>query len=176
EKPKLVGPVRSLRPYYVDWLAPYNASVAHVGGSKAALDEIRNGRYRDIDQFFNAGTYWRASDRYAPHNVYTSFERIDQLNRQKGYTESSFRALPRKDDSPAKEPTATSINVSISGPVYDSSYQYQSKTNSYLRSQGGAPHNDREAGQINPKVVIVMKSPMSHVMEDGYRESIKTTG
>ena len=53
--PQLIGPVRSVRMYYVDWLTPYNASVAHVGGSYRALQLVRNGSYRDIDQFFNAG-------------------------------------------------------------------------------------------------------------------------
>lgn len=176
EKPKLIGPVRSLRPYYVDWLAPFQASVAHVGGSKKALDEVRNGKYRDIDQFFNPGAYWRATDRYAPHNVYTSFERLDALNKQKGYLKSEFDSFPRKDDSASEEPVATTINVTLSSALYNSSYTYDKKSNSYLRSQAGLPHNDREAGQINPKVVIVMRSPMTHVMEDGYRESIRTTG
>src|SRR5665648_209727 len=32
DKPTLIGPVRSVRAYFVDWLAPYNTSVAHVGG------------------------------------------------------------------------------------------------------------------------------------------------
>lgn len=35
---------------------------------------------------------------------------------------------------------------------------------------------DRESGQINPKVVVVIKVAMSLIMEDGYRESIQTTG
>ena len=35
-KPQLIGPVRSVRLYYVDWLASFNASVAHVVGSAAA--------------------------------------------------------------------------------------------------------------------------------------------
>src|SRR6478672_8231162 len=39
--PETIGPVRSIRMYYVDWLTPFNASVAHVGGSKAALDLVR---------------------------------------------------------------------------------------------------------------------------------------
>ncbi len=60
-----------------------------VGGSKRSLDEIRNGKYRDIDQFFNGGSYWRSTDRWAPHNVYTNFERLDALNSAKGYIEST---------------------------------------------------------------------------------------
>ena len=175
-KPQLVGPVRSVRLYYVDWLAPFQASVAHVGGSKFALDEVRNGNYRDIDQFFNAGSYWRATDRYAPHNVYTSFEKLDALNLKKGYTTSVFTAWPRADGKPAATPTATGIDVKISGPTYNSHYDYDPTTNTYKRFEGGAPHNDREAGQITPAVVIVIDTTMSRVLEDGYREQITTTG
>lgn len=175
EKPQMIGPVRSVRMYYVDWLAAFNASVAHVGGSASALAEVRNGNYRDIDQFFNAGTYWRATDRYAPHNVYTSFERLDALNQAKGYTSSTFTGFTRKE-SKAETPTATSISVTISSALYNSSYAYDPATNLYNRSQAGAPHMDREAGQIAPRVVIVMKVPQSRVFEDGYREQINTVG
>lgn len=176
DKPQLIGPVRSVRLYYVDWLAPYNASVAHIGGSKFALDEVRNGKYRDVDQFFNAGAYWRVRDRYAPHNVYTSFEKLDALNNAKGYKESNFTGFVRKNGQPSASPNATSITVPISGPLYNSSYKYDPASNMYVRSQGGAAHIDREAGQITPAVVVAMKVNMTKVFEDGYREQITTTG
>lgn len=175
-KPQLIGPVRSVRLHYVDWIAPFQASVAHIGGSKFALDEVRNGNYRDIDQFFNAPSYWRATDRYAPHNVYTSFERLDALNQKKGYATSEFTAWPRKDGKPAATPTATVIDVKISGIPYNSHYQYDAASNTYLRSQGGAQHLDREAGQVAPSTVIVLDTTMSRVFEDGYREQITTIG
>jgi len=176
EKPQLVGPVRSVRMYYVDWLAAFNASVAHIGGSAAALAEVRNGNYRDIDQFFNASTYWRATDRYAPHNVYTSFEKIDTLNKAKGYTTSTFTGFARTDGKASKSPTATTINVTISSDLYNSSYIYDKTTNAYARSLAGEPHNDREAGQITPNVVIAMRVDEITTMEDGYRQSISTIG
>ena len=176
EKPALVGPVRSVRMYYVDWLAAFNASVAHIGGSASALAEVRNGSYRDIDQFFNAAAYWRANDRYAPHNVYTSFERLDALNAAKGYTTSEFTGFTRKTSKAVAAPTATTINVTISSATFNSSYLYDPATNLYNRSQAGAPHLDREAGQITPRVVVVMKVPQRLVLEDGYREQIDVVG
>lgn len=175
-KPQLIGPVRSLRMYYVDWLAAYDASVAHVGGSAAALAEVRNGSYRDIDQFFNSGSYWRASDRYAPHNVYTSFERLDALNQAKGYTSSNFTGFARADSKPADTPTASQVTINISSRLYNTAYTYDKTTNTYQRFLGGAPHLDREDGQIAPSVVVAMKVDMTRVFEDGYRESIATIG
>ena len=176
DKPQMIGPVRSLRLYYVDWLAPYNASVAHVGGSLFSLQEIRSGKYRDIDQFFNGKYYWRATDRYAPHNVYTSFEKLDALNAAKGFTTSTFTGFPRVDSKPAKTPTATSIAINFGGALYNTAYSYDPTSNLYLRSVGGSPHMDREDGQITPAVVIAMKVVMSRVFEDGYREDIKAVG
>lgn len=175
-KPQLIGPVRSVRMYYVDWVAPYNASVAHIGGSAAALAEVRNGSYRDIDQFFNAPYYWRATDRYAPHNVYTSFEKLDALNSSKGYTSSSFAAWPRQDGKASEAPNAASVDINFSSALFNTHYDYDKASNTYLRSIGGEDSNDREDGRITPSVVIAMKVNMALVMEDGYRGSITTTG
>lgn len=177
EKPQIIGPVRSVRSYYVDWLTPFNASIAHVGGSYNALQTIRNGNYRDIDQFFYSQYYWRASDRYAPHNVYTKFENLDNLNKSKGYTTSNFTSFPRNDkERPALVTNATKINVNISSYLYNSEYKYDSTTNSYLRFQNGGAHTDREEGQIKPKVVIALMVNEQRVFEDGWREQIITTG
>lgn len=176
QKPNLIGPVRSIRSYFVDWVAAFNASVAHVGGSSSALKEIRNGNYRDIDQFFNSASYWRATDRYAPHNVYTSFERLDALNTKKGYTQSTFTGFSRKDSKASETPTATNIAVTVSSATFNSQYTYNQATNTYDRSQAGKPHLDREGGVISPRVVIAMRVTESTVFEDGYRESINAVG
>lgn len=175
-QPETVGPVRSLRMYYVDWLTPYEASVAHVGGSAAALQVVRSGGYRDIDQFFNPAYYRRATDRYAPHNVYTSFSKLNELNTAKGYTASNPKPFDRADDEKDIPQDATQVSLSISGPTYNSSYAYDPATKLYARSQAGAPHLDREAGQIQAKVVVALRVSMQRVFEDGYRESITTIG
>lgn len=176
QKPQIIGPVRSVRAYYVDWLAAFNASVAHVGGSAAALAEVRNGNYRDIDQFFNGSSYYRATDRYAPHNVYTTFERLDALNAKKGYTTSTFTGFTRKDSIASTAPNATNVTINVSSAPFNSSYAYNPTTNTYDRSQGGGPHLDRESGQVSPRVVIAMRVTQSTVMEDGLRTSINAIG
>lgn len=176
DKPQQIGPVRSLRLYFVDWLTPYQASVAHVGGSAEALKLVRNGKYRDIDEFFNTNTYWRATDRYAPHNVYTSFKRIDALNKQLNYTTSDFEGFVRDDAEPVDAPNATRIKINFSSPTYNTEYRYDSKSNRYTRYLAGQKHIDREKGNITPSVVVAMRVNQSTVMQDGAREKIQTTG
>lgn len=174
-RPELIGPVRSLRMYYIDWIAPYDASVAHVGGSLHSLQEIRNGNHKDVDQFFNAGTYWRSDDRYAPHNVYTSFANLDALNLGRGYTTANPQPIPRSDATPNGTP-ATQVTVTMSGPLYNSSWRYDPSSKQYLRSQANQPHLDREKGQICTAVLVVLDMQMDKVMEDGWRENYHTSG
>lgn len=175
-KPSLIGPVRSLRMYYLDWAAPYQPSIVHVGGSLYSLQEVRNGQYRNVDIEYHNGASWRATDRYAPHNVYTNFERLDALNAKLGYTSSDFTSFARTDGKAAAEQTAKSIDVKISSALFNSHYDYDAASNTYARSQAGAPHIDREEGQITPSVIVTLRVNMSTVMEDGYREDITTTG
>ncbi len=175
-KPQLIGPVRSVRIYYIDWAAAFNASIAHIGGSDEALAEVRNGNYRDLDQFFNSKSYWRSTDREAPHNVYTSFEKLDALNASSGYLASDFIGFTHVDGKPSKTPTATNINVNISSDTFNSSYIYDPTTNKYARSQDGAPHLDREGGQITPSVVIAMYVDESRAGDYKNHEIITTIG
>lgn len=176
-KPSLIGPVRSLRIYYLSWAAPYQASIGHVGGSGNALTEVRSGNYRDIDQFYNGGSYWRATDRSAPHNVYTSGEKIDQLNNSKNFTESTFTSFSRTDSKPVETPNATTISINFSSASYNTSYNYDKASNSYLRNLASTPHHDREEGQISPSVIVALEVATENRANnsDGY-EDIKTTG
>jgi len=158
-QPKLIGPVRSLRPYYFDWAFGFDASVAHVGGSQEALQLARNtSGFRDLDQFFNSQYFFRSTDRYAPHNVYTRMKLLDQASKAKGYSESDFSGFARKKAEPAESPTVRTITVDFSSPLFKAGYSYNKRRNVYKRSLAGKPHIDRESKkQIAPSVVVVMK-------------------
>lgn len=156
EKPQLLGPVRSVRMYYIDWAAAFNASIAHVGGNNDALNRIGNGNYRNLDQFSYGDSFWRTDDRYAPHNMYTSFAKLDELNKLNEYTTSTYDAFPRVDGLAVEVPTAKSINVTISSSLFDSAYTYNATSNSYDRFQAGEAHIDSDGRQISPTTVIGM--------------------
>lgn len=167
-EPEYVGPVRSVRPYYVQWAMGFDASVAHVGGSADGLALVRS--TKDLDQFANSGAFWRVNSRYAPHNMYTSIPKLNEVENKRGYTKSDYTGFARKEkDSPAPTATARSIDLNISSATYNVHYDYEPTTNSYKRSEGGKPHTDEKSGtQLMPKVVIAL------VMTQG-RNGVYTT-
>jgi len=173
-QPDYIGPIRSARPYYLDWLLPFDAALAHVGGSPDALQQIRALGIKDLDQFANSGAYSRVNSRYAPHNVYSDFGRIDELEKKKGFTSSTFTAFARKTEQPNAQPTARSLDFNVSAFLYNPHYDYDAPSNTYKRSQAGRPHVDERSGsQLSPKVVVAL------VMSYGYasdgRHSVYTT-
>ncbi len=178
-QPNYIGPIRSARPYYVEWAKTFDASYAHVGGSPDALALIKTLGVNDLDQFANGNSYYRINSREAPHNVYTDFTKLDALNTSKGYTSSKFTSWERKIDV-KQTPTASIIDLSVSGPTYSPRFTYDAATNSYLRLQEGEPHyvldkDQTTKKQINPKTVVVLVTAYS-LDNDGYHSSYKTTG
>lgn len=162
--PSNVGPIRSARPYYEQWALGFDAGYAHVGGSPQALADIKAWGVRDLDQFANGSSYHRVSSRAAPHNVYTSITALNQLEVNKGYVTSKYTGFTRKKKAvPSKQPPAAkSINLTLSGPIYNAHYDYNATTNSYSRSVGGAPQIDANTNkQLSPIVVIAMVVPYS---------------
>lgn len=175
-RPDYIGPVRSVRPYYLDFLWPFDAGIAHVGGAPQALADIKSLGIRDLDQFANSGSYWRVTGRYAPHNVYTSFDKLDELNNKKGFTSSTFTSFLRKKAEPLKTPTVQSIDLNISGPLYNVHYDYDVATNSYKRSEAGKPHVDEKSGaQLAPSVVMALIMTRG-IAGDGQHTDYGTTG
>ena len=165
-KPNYIGPVRSVRLTFVELAKPYHCSIAHVGGSDNALKLIRgNNGFRDIDQFYNAKYYWRIKKRASPHNVYTRFSMLDQLNFNKGYRTSEFNGFARfKPDAPpvSTEQKANKITIDMRSNIYSPVYYYDANSNKYLRSyvQGGDHYSQNEDGtniRNAPDAVVAMK-------------------
>lgn len=175
-QPSYIGPVRSARPYYLDWLLPFDSALGHAGGSPDALNQIKALQIKDLDQFKNSASYMRVTSRFAPHNLYTSMDKINALMNAKGYTTSTFTGFTRKAEAANQTPNVKSIDFSISSFFYNVHYDYDAATNSYKRYEGGKPHTDEKSGiQIAPKVVIalVMKKGIA---SDRLHSTYVTTG
>lgn len=107
----LVGPVRSARTYYLDWISEYGQwpLYAHVGGANdfdgrgnthlkaRALEQIQDygwRLYNDLDQSsIGFPTYWRDYERLGrpvatEHTVYASTDRLWEVAEKRGLTQT----------------------------------------------------------------------------------------
>lgn len=169
-----IGPVRSARPYYIDWNDELGGVYAHVGGSPEGLDLIKQYGTTDLNEFYQGEYFWRDTTyRAAPHNAYTSTERlIDALDELK-LDEPSYQSWSFKTDSPLDvDPLSITIDWE-QGTLYDVTWSYQPGSNSYLRKQGTDVVESRDGDQILANNVIVMAAEITVVDSTG-RRHIKT--
>lgn len=163
-RPSAIGPVRSLRTYFVDWGLEFNAPVAHVGGNADALDMVGPTGMKDINQFAHGASFYRTRDRVAPHNAYTSADLMDALLKKLGYDKpADFKPSPRKADTPSSNVLHPVIGINYSYTGYQVEYRYDATCNCYARFLAGQPHIDRNDNQqIKVKNVVVEFMPTSY--------------
>ncbi|HEX3082200.1 MAG TPA: DUF3048 domain-containing protein [Candidatus Saccharimonadia bacterium] len=164
-RPAAIGPVRSLRTYFLDWGLEFNAPVAHAGGNADALDEVTPLGMKDLNALsFASSGFYRTTDRIAPHNLYTSGAKLDTLLARYSFTgPATFTPSPRKADTPTQAPAHPNIHIDYSYSGYQVDYKYDATTNDYARYLSGQPHVDRNTGkQIHVKNIVVEMMPTSY--------------
>ena len=169
DPPAVVGPIRSLRLYYLNWDVPFDCTVVHAGGSVEALDAVKAYGTRDLSENYNY--MWRSSANYTVqrlwNNLFTSNEYLAGFNNNNGYLSSDIKAFARfkpaaaarnkvdvqiaerlKIDQPAKgdtsilSPKVTHVTFRFGAiPNFNPVYDYDVATNTYKRSyETGAAH------------------------------------
>lgn len=160
-----IGPVRSLRHYYIDYALENDAILVRFGNSPKASSDVNSLNVANLDGLINPGNmFWRDSSlTCAPHNAFTSIQNIREQATKKGYekdvTDTLLKYsvdeinLNKKDGSII----ANNINIKYSY-AHNTSYVYDEDTKKYLRTMNKTPHTDRITGeQYSVKNIIVIK-------------------
>jgi Protein of unknown function (DUF3048) N-terminal domain/Protein of unknown function (DUF3048) C-terminal domain len=160
-----VGPVRSVRTYYVVWAEEYKAVLGHFGGDSISLKKLIPAATQakvlynmDALRFHQDCPYHRIGTRPAPHNAYTATEYLYECAAFLKYP-TTYQNLPTRlfrDDSPApNRPTSQTISIAYrTGTI---GYQFSPGTDSYLRIVSGKPELD-PANNLNvyARSIVVM--------------------
>lgn len=98
---KAIGPIRSLRSYYLDWDTPFDCAIVHAGGSYDAVAAVNAGGYHDLTE--SLVYMWRDYDSYwAPNNLMTSPALLAEFAKDDGYTTANPQTFPRLSEKEAK--------------------------------------------------------------------------
>ena len=155
-----VGPVRSARPYFLDWLLEYgDAMYFHVGGSPDALDLIKEFDINDFNEFYRGWYFWRDENRDAPHNTYTSSENWNEaLERyEENYKLDNYDGWKFGKVEECEVDCANKIEVVFLPDSFDMTWEYNTSTAKYERYQVGRKHKDQDGDWIVADTVIVQK-------------------
>ncbi len=156
--PKVIGPVRSARLADLHIVPQYNALLFFSGANSQVNRVINNAGIPNLSE--DAGLvypYFRATDRYAPHNLYLEPKKGYEEAKRRGYkitgAPKPMQHLRRSDEG---TPTVKSVYVPFS-PANTVLWTWDKGSKSYLRTNNGREFTDRLTGkQLSSKNVVVM--------------------
>lgn len=177
------GPVRSARPYFLDWVSEYPEMMyMHVGGSPDALEKIVQYDLFDINEFYRGWYFWRDNTRFAPHNVYTSqtlWEKAieDYGNKEQGTNgKEQFDAWEFEKWDECQENCVNEIETVFSGQTYSASWEYNTSTEQYERFEFDQPVIDPQTGDQVVADTIVVQYVDTEVLDNIGRLGMETIG
>lgn len=144
--PEEMGPIRSMRSYFLDIIFPFHPLILHCGASPDGFSRLQELDVENLDQLSNSSYYYRDNDRETPHNLFTTERIIDYLYSlsSEGY-ESIFSfnevSIINSDARKAQKIVINYWND------YRVIYQYKNKKNiyrRYLNSLDNPHHVERE--------------------------------
>lgn len=187
--PAKVGPIRSARQYYLEWLSPYDAVYIHDGCAASEDPRINacgNIYLYNIKDLSTIGSWrWNDGVRYAPHNEYNSVLSAWENAEDRGWDgfPSNFESWKFKNDKAIDERgngyqyDIVFHNRLTNSGNYNVKWEYDSSTNSYNRRVGGRVDIDQETNtQVNFKVVIIQETYVSASYDEYGRIITDTIG
>ncbi|MBR3116112.1 DUF3048 domain-containing protein [Candidatus Saccharibacteria bacterium] len=161
----IIGPIRSLRIYYLQWDTPFDCTIVHAGGSGDALAAVSRG-YKNLDENYSymyRGTYgsrlW--------NNLFTTAGNLRRFSEDNNYTTSEIKGFARMTPEESErsridelvieklnivkpstkntaelKPAVANISFRLGGwGDFNVNYQYDATSNKYLRSyESGSQH------------------------------------
>ena len=154
-----IGPVRSSRHYFLDYVMENDAIYAHYGWSPKAKNDISSLGINNINGiYYGKPTFWRISAKKAPHNAMTSTKTIlDAAKKNKYKTTSNVTSVLKyasKEVELTDGQTAKEVKIPHSY-MHSVTYKYDSKTGRYTRYARGILQKDYTTGKsITTKNII----------------------
>lgn len=189
---EVVGPIRSARQYYAEMSRMFDPVYVFWGTYPEGYRIVDN---MDMDVLTPLGDQsgassitanmaegkdaWRDSTRVAPHNAYSSTEKLKAAAENNGYAidggQSPFSF--KLDASEEKRGTVSDIKIDFSVASFASDFKYDKALNNYKKSTGGKEDVDRETNEnLYFNNVIALVTDIANSGDSAGHMIVRTTG
>lgn len=173
-----IGPIRSARHYFIDYAMENDAIYVHFGSSPQALSDIEKYSIADINGIYESSTsFWRVSDKYAPHNAVTSTKNIMKIAERKGFRTTT-------DQDPVLNYVVAEVNLengetanTVTIPysqVNTVKYKYDAEKKEYVRYSRGKKQVDWDSGKTVTTKNIIIEKAENWTLDDGSNKGRQT--
>ncbi len=169
-----VGPVRSARPYFLDWAQGLSALFVHCGGSPAALARLAAGNTKNLNEFYNSQYFERGQNRTAPHNIFTSSADLKKYLKKQGLRQGKYISWDFKSPASLEKRGEGQIIKIPFDKGYQVEWRYNKESNLYTRYLNNRVHSEGDQDIKAANIIIHFTS--MEVVDDKLRLRLDTTG
>ena len=178
-----IGPVRSSRHYFLDYVMENDAIYAHFGWSPFAQSDIAKYSINNINGITESeSTFWRVKDKSSPHNAVTSTQALLKVAKAKGYKTTSTKESVLNyvtDEVELKDGQgATTVTIPHS-TLQKVKYEYDEQNKVYKRYARNKAQTDWDTGNSITTKNIIITFCDNYTMEDSEnkgRQGLKNIG
>ena len=180
----VLGPVRSVRPYFFRMAQNYGAYLSSAGGSDEAIDLIKSLGYDYLNGIAGAGSYfyrdqWRRENRGYEHSLMTTGEKLLKAAEKAGIEttmEDRDYGFHFTDEAMTNGDDASELTIWFYKNGKKTTMRYDEGTGLYAMSQHGAASVDgNDDSPITFRNVVVLEAKTSIKDKKGHLE-VQTTG
>lgn len=180
-----IGSIRSARHYYINIANEYDAIYVHYGQSKPAKSLLDGGAINNINGMTYDAGFYRDNSRKAPHNAYTTGERIkkgiEDLKYTAEYDEGHEAVLAFNEEEKELENGEEANTVHVKFSNYAKPYFIYNKDKKiYERYEYDAPQIDDQAKTddniLTVKNIIIQQSSYTCINTENDLQDLKQTG
>lgn len=159
KSPDKIGPIRSVRPMDAAIIAPHGGILAASGGQGGIRTMIREAGSQILTNDAGHGGFYRASNRAAPHNVYSSAkdlwsqakkDRVSPPAAQFAFAVDAATATAAASGEKAK---SISLRMGQGRPAWS----WDGDSDTWLRSEGSADAVTDEGDRLSAVNVVVLE-------------------
>jgi len=145
-----IGPIRSARPYYLDYAMEHDAYFVHWGFSEQAKKDITYYGIQNINGLYQSNYFWKdhSLSVATEHRAFTSMEKLKNGAMKLGYREKrkgdyimSYSAIPLDFSSNGTIKTANEVVIPYSNNT-KTMYRYDENKKVYVRFVNDVAHTD----------------------------------
>ncbi|HOV27820.1 MAG TPA: DUF3048 domain-containing protein [Pseudobacteroides sp.] len=181
--PTMIGPVRSSRHYYLDYVMEHDAIYVHFGWSPMAMSDISKFKINNINGVGYGGeVFWDLTkDKGNWQDSYTSMEKVMNFVKKAKYKESTDKKLlfsyNQEDEKLNTDRKADNVTVRYNSRIFNT-FEFDALNQVYMKSRNGKPHMERVSEkQLEVKNIIVQYVANYGIKDDDKgRQDLKNVG
>lgn len=150
--PESLGPVRSLRPYFLSVVQPWASALLFAGGSPEALQELEESSVPWVNLLGVDDAPLRDPAVPAPHNMFLHPEQIRSFVGERA--KRGIRWPPYRIGPPPAGSGSSIVRLQFFNPLHDVTYTYDVLQEVYTRRSGPV------ADQGEPANVLILEVPI----------------